>query len=122
MSKVKDFAAKVVDHLQDNSTEEGREFAFDPSIILVIAEALIPLIKAIQECRKQAEVPTGAANPSPLQRLSLRLHLRNSLVGNGDMSPREFGRNIKGLMNAILDTTKNSTKDELAALFDEVGD
>lgn len=124
MSKaLESFASKVVTNLQKLAVTDadGKQFAFDPSIIIVIAELLVPLIQAIQKCMADMnEVPTAAANVTLFQRTSIRLHLRRTLVENGGMSPREFAKSARHLVQSLIDVTKNSTGEEISALVEEV--
>jgi hypothetical protein len=121
MNQVQAFAEKVVAKLQSNHPSD-KEFAFDPSIIILIAEALVPLIQALQKCKADsATVAADAANPTLIQRIGVRLNLRRSLVDNGDMSPRAFAKNASGLVNAVLSVAANSTPEEIQSLLDDAG-
>lgn len=120
MSNINSFAEKIATNLRQTSNSENRAFAFDPTIIILIAQALVPLIQAAQKCMEAKDIVGAASSPTLLQKVGLRLNLRKTLVVDGGMSPREFAKNATGLVAAFIDTAKNSTQEEISALFEEV--
>ena len=116
MSSISNFAVRVAANYK---TDVG-EAAFDPSIILVFAELLIPLIEEIQKCLAARDVKKVAESPTLWQKVTIRLKLRNLLVNNGDMSLKEFRDNADNLIEALRKSASELSVEEVEALYAEV--
>lgn len=94
----------------------GPNAAFDPAIILVIAELLIPLIEALQECFASTnEAVQAVNNPTLVQRLAVRMKVI------GQMGRLEFRRNRGSeIVQAILDRGSDLSVNELEELYQEI--
>ena len=110
---LKSAAEKVTDKFRDSDAED-RQAAFDPSFILVIAQALVPLVEAVQSCLAASKVPSAARSPSLWQRIVVRNELRKSV-------DKKFWRgNQQELVQAVFDAAADSTVEEIKALYDSV--
>ena len=90
-------------------------FGFDPAIILVIAQVVMEVIKAIQACKKPPEeLPKMAQRPGVLGRWHVRRAIRAKMDDDdlrGLIGPR--------MVNAVLDVGMETTPDEAKAMFAE---
>jgi hypothetical protein len=111
MSVIEDKAQKVARKLEP--VDPG--FAFDPAMILVIAQVVMEVIKAIQACKKPpAELPAMAKRPGVLGRWHVRRAIQKEMKDKelrGMVGPR--------MVNAVLDVGSETTEEEAKAMFAE---
>lgn len=114
MSKLDSIAQDIAESVANASGDT--QAAFDPTFILVIAELLVPLIEALQECFADVNVGVEAIrNPRGVHRLAVRMKVI------GQMGRREFRRNRgREIVQAIVDKGTTLTKEDLQELYDEV--
>ena len=105
-------ALKVAHNFQ--SVGGDAEAAIDPTQILAWIEVLKEVITMIQDCRKARDIPAISANPSVLERRLLTAKVRRVL------GLREFLKNGRPTVDAILKTGAESTAEEIQQLYDEV--
>lgn len=113
MSVFSDAAKKVAGEYATLAGETSA--AFDPSWIVVIAEALVPLIQAIMDCIAASKVPEAGANPSYRQRLVVRLNLQRTL-GTKDFRANGGSR----LVDAVCKAAATMTPEEVEQLYASV--
>ena len=87
--------------------------AFDPTMLIPIAEIVIELIAKCRENRSAKEFQDSAAAPSFREELAVRRHVRRYL------SFREFHSYGEDLIASMLDSSKNLTEDEWKGLIAE---
>jgi hypothetical protein len=110
MSTVQSVATKIC------SKYYGTNSAFDPAIIFVIAEVVVQLIQAFQECQKQPTDPPATLKSHPVMaRMFVRSRLRDY------MSIREF-RKYRGedLVDATIETGHEMSSQDWNAVYSEV--
>lgn len=108
---LKSAAMKVAEEMADGDTAN----AFDPSWIVVIAEALVPLIQAIMDCLAASKVPDAASNPSYRQRLVVRLNLQRTL-GTKDFRANGGPK----LVDSVLKAAAKMSAEEVEGLYASV--
>lgn len=105
--------------LQDRAVEKMGEknpnSAFDPTIILVIAEMVADLIATLQDrCRQSAHSATRIVrSPSWLQRRYLR---RSIYFRLGRRGYRQYGRDV---YYSLLETGQTVTASEMEGAYEE---
>lgn len=88
--------------------------AFDPAIIIVIAEIVTELVEVIQECVENREQALKVfQSPSLLQRFVLKRKVRQHL---GWFGARKYGSDLQ---QALLETGKEVTREDLNELVVE---
>jgi len=101
---------KAVSNLGKQSTK-----AFDPAMFSVILELILQLLAAFQDCRKSGQQAYEMAkNPTWLQRRLLMRKVRREL------GRREWKASGKEVVNALLETGKQVTPQELQEAMDEL--
>lgn len=108
-----------LDSIKDKAVREfsskNRNAAFDPAIIMVIADIIVQLVSAFQSCKKDnVEAVNIARNPTWLQRRMLRRKVRRELGARGW---REHGHDI---VESLLEAGKDVTPDEMQEAMDEL--
>lgn len=106
---------KVVNSTVENyKKQEGVEKAFDPATIMLFADLIAQLIAMVKGCKKDpAEGLQMVKDPSMLQRVVARRTVRKNL----DDADRQHG---KAMTEALLNTGKTLSKDDVAQLYHEV--
>ncbi len=78
--------------------------------IMAIIEVIMELIQGCQENRNN--FVQAAGNPSRLQQVGLRIHVRKTMGVRGR-------RNVKRAAQAMIDKAATKSEEELSALYDE---
>lgn len=92
---------------------DGTQGAFDPSSIFVILEIITALLGGFQNCNRGGvkELVKTSHNPSRWDRLAVRSAVRR------EIGRKEFRRNGKKLVSAILVRAKGLDKDTARELL-----
>ena len=92
------------------------QYRFDPTIIILIMEAIMTMIQTLMEnCNPTPEEAVAMAqDPGPLQKVVLRLRVRRIL---GMRAYRNFGNEI---VESMIKVTAESTSAEIQEIYDEV--
>lgn len=90
--------------------------AFDPAIIMVIAEIIMQLVEVLQEnCGKDPEEAAQRANdPGRWGKLFVRIRARREM---GRRDYREHGADVTA---SVLAAGKGATAEEMKAAYDEL--
>lgn len=109
---------KVTKRATDNFADQNPNQAFDPSIIVPIAELVMQMVMMIQESCAENDPDGGleiAQRPTRFQRWILRRRVRRELGWRGY---RKHGSEIQ---KALLRTGRQTNIEEMRELYDEVG-
>lgn len=109
---VRDAALKVAGEYAKNG--KNKEAAFDAGFIVVIAELLVPLIQAFQDCMGAEDVPAEAKNPKIWNKVAMRMKVRREL------GIREFRKNGEEICEAIWEAASKAKPEEIQALYEQV--
>lgn len=88
---------------------------FDPTIILVIAEMVMVFIEVLGDCQEANDAAEIANDPTRLQKRWVALKARR-LLGRSEY--RQSGADV---VDAVLETGKQVTADDMEAAFAEIG-
>lgn len=113
MSKINEVAQLATKYFVQ---QEGVEAAFDPATFMAFAEIIMELILKIQECRESADDAVEVVNkPGIFEKIVVRKTVQNSLG-----SRREFRHSGRQMVQALLSTGRDISKQDMFELYNEV--
>lgn len=107
----------VKEKVANNFTQSGgdREAALDPSVIIQWIAVIRELIPIIAECKNAFQLKEAAGKPVRItDRAVLNWNARRVMGG------REFRKHGRATVEALIASVKESSVDEIQALYDEV--
>lgn len=112
MSDIFDDAALRV---AGNFSEDDKQFALDPTTVLVILDILTKIVGMWANCKATGKVAKQTAdNPSPMQRLLVRRRVKETMGG------RDFRSHGEKVMQALFQAGQDADESYLQKLIDEV--
>lgn len=113
---VNELAVKVADKAKTNKEVAA---VFDPTWIVVIAEALVPLIQAVMDCIASfGDTPEGVVQKAKNPRLIHKIMVRNNL--RKTLGLRFMSKYGDALVSSVIASGAELTPDDVVALCDEV--
>lgn len=104
---------KLQDKTVDNFAAQNPGQAFDPAIIVMLADFVVIFLEIFQDCR--AGNPLDVANsPTWLQRRYAHRVVRREL------GRREYRKHGAGIVKALLDTGRDLTKEDLEEAYQDL--
>jgi hypothetical protein len=111
--KLDDVAKKAAVNYANKTGD--KQAALDPATIFTFIGIIRDVIELLKGCKKDENSGVESVkNPGPFQRIALRRHVKNEL------GSKEFRKHGEQVLDALYDTGKTISREDMVALYKEV--